>query len=75
MIAAAAERCNVLCILTRRACQRRRPPPLLRRPLLDLLLCPRVLAARSDRPLEYPENASDRVPLCCGVADRVLLPL
>ena len=38
---------------------RRRPPPR----ALPLLRCPRELAARSDRPLEYPEKASERVPL------------
>jgi hypothetical protein len=40
-------------------CQRRRPPP----PPLLLLRVPRELAARVELPLEYPENASDPVPL------------
>src|SRR5687768_2176752 len=40
--------------------RRRLPPP--PRELLRLR-CPRELAARSDFPLEYPENASDLVPL------------
>ena len=40
--------------------RRREPPP--PRELLRLRL-PRWLAARSDLPLEYPENASDLVPL------------
>jgi len=37
---------------------RRRPPP-----PPDRLRLPRELAARSDLPLEYPEKASDFVPL------------
>jgi hypothetical protein len=41
---------------------RRRPPPPPPRELLRLW-APRELAARSDFPLEYPENASDLVPL------------
>jgi len=39
--------------------QRRRPPP----PPPDRLRVPRELAARVELPLEYPENASDFVPL------------
>ena len=35
---------------------------------------PRWLAARSDFPLEYPENASERVPLR-SLAVRALSPL
>jgi len=50
--------------------RRRPPPPLLDRELLRLLL-PRELAARSDFPLEYPENASDFVPLRSVAAVRV----
>jgi hypothetical protein len=58
----------------RRACggHRRREPPL--RELLLRLREPRELAARSDFPLEYPENASDFVPLR-SAADVVRLPL
>src|SRR5262249_2558285 len=41
---------------------RRLPPPPDRPPALRLRL-PRELAARSRLPLEYPEKASDRVPL------------
>jgi hypothetical protein len=36
---------------------------------------PRELAARSDFPLEYPENASDRVPLRSAVDLVPLVPL
>jgi hypothetical protein len=58
----------------RRACggHRRREPPL--RELLLRLREPRELAARSDFPLEYPENASDFVPLR-SAADVERLPL
>ena len=34
-------------------------------------MLPRELAARSERPLEYPENASDFVPLRSVAAVRV----
>src|SRR5262245_61023295 len=50
------------------------PPPLPPPPPLEddepRLLCPRELAARVDCPLEYPENASERVPLLSCVAAR-----
>src|SRR3954466_7309553 len=42
--------------------QRRRLPPELRELLLRLR-CPRSLAFPADLPLEYPEKASERVPL------------
>jgi len=49
--------------------RRRPPPPPLDRELLRLCV-PRELAARSERPLEYPEKASDLVPLrSVGVRD------
>jgi hypothetical protein len=60
---------NMTVILCRVDQRRRLPPP---RELL-LLRCPRSLAARVDLPLEYPENASERVPLL-SVAVR-LVPL
>jgi hypothetical protein len=50
--------------------RRRPPPPPLDRELLRLVF-PRELAARSERPLEYPENASDLVPLRSVAAVRV----
>jgi hypothetical protein len=34
---------------------------------LPRLFCPRWLAERSERPLEYPENASELAPLRCRV--------
>jgi len=46
-----------------RDAQRRRPPPPPRDRELLRLCVPRELAARSERPLEYPEKASDLVPL------------
>src|SRR6185295_19366284 len=45
------------------------PPPPRERELLRLCV-PRLLAARSDFPLEYPENASDFVPLRSAVDER-----
>jgi hypothetical protein len=51
--------------------QRRRPPP----PPPLRLRVPRELAARVELPLEYPENASDFVPLrSAAVAVLVLRP-
>src|SRR5438067_332220 len=65
-------RCMIPCLIEPGSTQRRRRPPPPERELLRLWF-PRELAARSERPLEYPENASDRVPLRSPAA--LALPL
>src|SRR4029077_1808562 len=61
--------CSMGAVLTTSRLYRRRPPPPPEREL-PRLSRPRELAARSDFPLEYPENASDFVPLRSAVDAR-----